>query len=357
MPCLSITHKYHGGLESEISGDVKNEVEASTETTGPLSKQIASAVDDAAVAKMAADSAQSSAARAKFASEEALRSADSAAESANNAKTDADLARSEAQAAKDSATQASGHASAALRQLDIVENIVGVLDLLQKNGDYTLTADDAPEDAKWYFIRSGSGTDADPYRYSVVSDLQKEYLLTQDVTVSDDKTYYTRTGEGTEEDPYVYTEVEEPRDEDLATYYEYTNSPHMHGYYELVGIDEAIQNYVSSHMVLANDGLWLQPDDTSAKVHISTEAGNEGVIIYGTDGTILASYGSIAVIGDRNSFHLELEGTELGFYKGSEKIAYMNGSELYVENRLSFGNFAFMQRSNGHFTLKFVGIS
>ena len=37
------------------------------------------------------------------------------------------------------------------------------------------------------------------------------------------------------------------------------------------------------------------------------------------------------------------------------EIAYLSPSEVKVTNQLSFGNFAFYQRSNGHFSLKFTG--
>ena len=62
-------------------------------------------------------------------------------------------------------------------------------------------------------------------------------------------------------------------------------------------------------------------------------------------------------IGKLDNFYIIITPTEMGFYQqGGNQIAYMNGSELYVENSLSFGEpgFAFTQRQNGHFTLQFV---
>lgn len=54
-----------------------------------------------------------------------------------------------------------------------------------------------------------------------------------------------------------------------------------------------------------------------------------------------------------NDFYILISPAEMGFYQqGENRIAYMNGSELYVENSLSFGTFVFTQRQNGHFTLK-----
>lgn len=208
----------------------------------------------------------------------------------------ADAAKGAADAAQQSATDANGYANVALSQLDIVENVVGVLELIQKNGSYQLTTDTEVQPAKWYFARTGTSPD---YEYSVVSNP--------------------------------------------------TGDPSDRGWYELTGIDESIRNYVSSHLVLSSDGLWLLMDDTQAKIQLDTD----GVTLYGTDGTKLAKYGSKAIIGNPEGFHIEIDGQEIGFYQGSNnKVAYMNGSELYVTNSLSFGHYIFYERTNGHFTLK-----
>lgn len=47
-----------------------------------------------------------------------------------------------------------------------------------------------------------------------------EYVLTSDEDVIKGKNYYTRTGAGTEASPYVYTLVETPAKASIATYYE-----------------------------------------------------------------------------------------------------------------------------------------
>lgn len=53
------------------------------------------------------------------------------------------------------------------------------------------------------------------------------YELTQDTTVVEDKKYFIRSGEGTEEDPYIYTEVSEP-----------SGDPHDLGYYQFYDYSE-----------------------------------------------------------------------------------------------------------------------
>ena len=62
-------------------------------------------------------------------------------------------------------------------------------------------------------------------------------------------------------------------------------------------------------------------------------------------------------IGSTEDFHILLSTQEMGFYKGeNNKMAYVNSSDLYVVNSLSFGSpgFVFTQRQNGHFTLKLI---
>lgn len=73
-------------------------------------------------------------------------------------------------------------------------------------------------------------TDADAIAKTVAQLLEYitgkpfHYKLTKDEQVSEGKTYYTRSGSGTTEDPYVYTAVASPVNEEISTYYEYTES-------------------------------------------------------------------------------------------------------------------------------------
>lgn len=253
------------------------------------------AVEQAAqIANQAAQNAVADADVARQAAETAQATADRVEDIATRAEGYAE----DAQASADSAAQS---AETAITQLSIVENVVGVLDLLTKNGQYELTVDTEVQEGKWYFVRSGSGTQGDPY---------------------------------------IYNAVQTP-----------TGDPNAQGWYELIGINEAIQNYVSSHLVLDNEGLRLQSDASGTSILLSAL---RGVVLYGTNGTEIASYGSTAIIGNALDFHIEIDNQEIGFYQGSNRVAYMNGAELYVENSLSFGNFVFQQRQNGHFTLKLI---
>lgn len=218
-------------------------------------------------------------------------------EAAEDAHTTLEGVYQDAESAKANAASAVISASTALNQLDVVQNVVGVLDLLSKNGSYQLTSDTDVNPDKWYFIRTGTSPD---YAYQVVSNP--------------------------------------------------SGDPSAQGYYELTDIDQAVRNYVSSHLVLDSGGLWLQTDGSNAKLRLA----NNGIVLYGTDGAPIAKYGEDAIIGNENGFYIKLDSTnnEIGFYQGSNKIAYLNGAALYVQNSLSFGHFIFYERDNGHFTLK-----
>lgn len=180
----------------------------------------------------------------------------------------------DAEDAKTNAGIAQQSAETAVTQLSIVENVVGVLDLVSKNGTYDLTQDTEVVPDKWYFTRSGTSPD------------------------------------------YVYTVVNNP-----------SGDPNAQGWYELTGIDEAIQNYVSSQLVVDGSGLWLKTAGMQTKVLLSA---TDGVVLYGTDGKVVGKYGATAQIGDSAGFHIEMDGTELGFYQGTRKVAYISNNQLYI---------------------------
>lgn len=203
--------------------------------------------------------------------------AEQAGTTLNGIYQDAKDAQQSASDAQESADNARSSASAALDQLSVVENVVGVLDLLSKHGTYTqITDTDAvAENGKWYFTRSGAGTTTNPYTYAVAN-----------LNVGDSVT----------------------------------------GYYELTDIDEAITNYVSSHLALTDDGLSLQQDGSDYRLMISTD----GLKIIGANGATVASYGTETTIGSATGFNVKITGTELGFYQGAQRVAYINNNQLYI---------------------------
>ena len=264
---------------------------------------------------------------ATAAANEAVRQSLIAGEAASSAQASAASAANNAQAALNSANEAKGeaqratvYANGALDQLGVVEDVVGVLNLLQKNGVYELTEDTTVQGGKWYFKVS-------------------EYQLTSDSAIVQDKVYYTRSGSGTEQDPYVYTIVSDPDISEISTYYEAlsytvivnpTGDPSAQGWYELTSIDEAIRNYVSSQLVVTDEGLWLKrPEWTNIQTKVLLSS-TDGVVLYGTEGQIVGKYGETAQIGDAAGFHIEIDGTELGFYQAGNKVAYINNNQLYI---------------------------
>lgn len=185
----------------------------------------------------------------------------------------------DAEDAKANAEIAQQSADTAVSQLSIVENVVGVLDLVSKNGTYDLTQDTEVVPDKWYFTRSGTSPN------------------------------------------YVYSVVNNP-----------SGDPNAQGWYELTGIDEAIRNYVSSQLVVDDSGLWLKTAGMQTKVLLSA---TDGVVLYGADGTQVGKYGATAQIGNPYAFHISMSGTRLGFWKGDEsvasnEIAYISGQKLYI---------------------------
>lgn len=260
----------------------------------------------------------------KDATDESASLLESMRQSAEDAGTTLTGIYADAESAKSSADVAYTSAEIAQTQLSIVENVVGVLDLLSKNGTYELTIDNSPIEGKWYFTRSGTSPD---YVYSVVNNIGYDYLKTKDTVIDPTKTYYEYDSVLDE-----YVEVESPVVADIGDYYEYSNSPYLYGYYELTGVDQAVQNYVSSQLVVDGSGLWLKTAGMQTKVLLSA---TDGVVLYGTNGQVVGKYGNTAQIGDGNSFHISLSGTRLGFWKGTEtdpnnEIAYISGQQLYI---------------------------
>ena len=223
----------------------------------------------------------------------------------------------DAKDAQESANDAKESADIAFRQLGFIEDIVGVLSLVAEHGQYAPAQEDVIVQNRWYFDKVGNS-------YEVVNNPTSVFHLTADTTIDTGKTYYERTGSGTEEDPYVYTAVETPVQADLPTYYE--------KYYVLVGIDEAIQNYVSSHLVLVGDTLSLRTDGSPYMLNLTTG----GMQIVGPVGSSqiykpLATYGTDTIIGDQDKFHVRIDGEELGFYDGKVKVAYVRNNQLFIE--------------------------
>lgn len=219
--------------ESAEEAQASAESAASAASAAVVSAASAEASAQQAIADAAA--ASSSAASAQASAQQAISDAGAARAAATAAQADATAASQAANEAKGAATRANTAANDALTQLATVEDVIGVVDWVTEHGTYSLTTD----------------TVIDP-----------------------DKVYYTRTGSGTQADPYVYTAVAEPDVSDIGSYYE-------------LDIDEALSQYVASHLALTNAGLYVLKDANGYKLLLA----NDGMRVIDPAGHTVATYG------------------------------------------------------------------
>ncbi len=229
--------------EAQESADAAQESASSAASAAARAEQSAQqAIGDAARAESAAQQATEDAADAAQAAGEAKTSAQQAVEEANEAHDAATAAQAEASRASQSATEAKGAATRAntaandaLAQVATVEDVIGVVDWVTEHGTYSLTTDTA---------------------------------------IDPDKVYYTRSGSGTQADPYLYTAVPEPVAEDLGTYYE-------------LSVQEALSQYVASHLALTDAGLYVLKDGSGYRLLLT----NDGMQVIDPAGHTVATYG------------------------------------------------------------------
>ena len=189
-----------------------------------------SAVTSANIAKRSADQAVEDAATAQSAAESAAAEAESAQESANTALSNAQIAKDSADAASQDAHVANNSANAALTQLSVVEDVIGTLTWISEHATYKETTDTEVVFGKLYFTKNGD----------------------------------------------IYTPVANP-----------TGDPSEQNYYEIDSIDEAVSNYISSHLSLTNDGLWVLNDANAYKILLASD----GMKVYNSTGNLVASFG------------------------------------------------------------------
>lgn len=168
------------------------------------------AADAAEQAQTAAGNAATAASNAQTAADNAATAAGNAATAAGNAQTAAGNAQQSADDAQESAdnalaqaSHATGYANDALVQLSVVQSVLDTLSWVTEHGTYTITADRKVDETKAYFAYVDG----------------------------------------------VYELVQNPVEEDLRTYYE-------------LSVDEAVSNYVASHLALTDEGLWVIPTIT-----------------------------------------------------------------------------------------------
>ena len=162
--------------------------------------------------------------------EVAIEDANRAKEAADRAEADAERANVSANQAQQSATIANTAANGALSQLGVVEDVVGTLNWITEHGTYIASEDTEVVPGKYYFTRSGN----------------------------------------------TYNVVINP-----------TGDPSAQGYYELDSVDEAVSNYVASHLALTDSGLWVTKDNSSYKILLSST----GMEVYDAQGNRVSLFG------------------------------------------------------------------
>lgn len=176
------------------------QADAALTQAGIAASAAAEAQTSAGNAATAAGNAQTAAENAATAAGNAQTAAGNAQTAAENAQRSADDAQESADDALAQAGHATGYANDALVQLSVVQSVLDTLSWVSEHGTYSLTGDTKVDATKAYFALVGG----------------------------------------------VYELVQDPVEDDLA------------GYYEL-SIDEAVTNYVSTHLALTDEGLWVIP--------------------------------------------------------------------------------------------------
>ena len=247
-----------------------------------------------------------------------LKDGEEAGEAAEQAKTDA-------ASAKTSAENASEYAARALGNLSTVQNVTEALNWITAHGTMTLTGDYVASsdtevvEGKKYYSRTGSGTEADPYVYTLIANptgdpSQSGYFEgaldpTHVYFVQDNNGDYTVGGTR-------YAIVIEPNVADIGTYYE-------------LSIDESLNNYVATHLALTDDGLYVMADGSQWKVLIT----DDGVYILDPNNlpaNQMAGDGNI--IGYEGETHAEIDYHSLQLIARNETVPFFWVSDLRDKN-------------------------
>jgi len=278
-------------------------------------------IADAVAASRLLDGVEDVATQADKTLAEIIEDAAEAGANASIAKDMAEQAASQANSAQSSAESANANAVNALNSLSTVEDVVGTLSWICEHGAFDATSDTSPQEGKRYFTRSGTSPN---YSYAPVSSVPYSYALTSDSALDDSKTYYVLSNG-------VYTAVAEPDVSDIATYYERSEgNPYALGYYEFTGeLDATVQNYISSHLSLTDEGLWVTKDGQGCHLLIA----NDRLSFVGTDGSEVA-YIAVDPVTQESTFYM---------------------TRSVVVKDLKFGKWMWFERYNRNMALKWVG--
>jgi len=262
--------------ESQLSYALSstNVIAGMAKTAQQLAGEAQASADDA---KEAAETAWNWADDAHDAAETAWNHADDAANAASAAQTSAGQAQA-------SAIQANASANNALTQLSTIEDVFNVLNWIADHGTYALTTDTSVVPGKYYFTRSGTSPN------------------------------------------YSYTVVTNP-----------IGNPQTNGYYELTGVDEAVTNYISSHLALTDQGLWVIKDNQGYKVLLA----NDGLKIYDNQGHLVSTFGESIVFDSSRPQTIGNNSTYIKWYdSNNDQIPdsiEISGSNVSIADSVTIG--------------------
>lgn len=226
------------------------------------------------IAYILASDADEKAERARDAADRAEADAERAHVAADAAAQSASEAKTSAIEAKQDAAVAHTAANNALTGLSTVESVVDTLSWLTEHS--TPTTDTTPVINKNYYIRNQDGT------FTKVADTEGK-------------------------------------------------NPAQEGWYEM---DEAVSNYVASHLALTDYGLNLTLDNTSYRVHIGTytAAGDDGVYIIDGEGNIVSYFGENIRFSDDKAQYIGNENAYVVFNPANGGSITIGGSNVNIGN-------------------------
>ena len=295
--------------------------------------------------------------------QEAEIAAKVANEAANNAVYDAGRARDAAEQAQgkaaeadtaarnasQSAQEASDSAHSAITDLSLVEKVVNSIEWIARHGYYSRTTDQEVYPDKMYFV------------------LECDSVTTPTGNPSLQR-YYERYGSGTDEDPYYFVKTEDTSVVSGKEYYtgsassvsQPTGNPYELLYYELE-TNEAVSQYLNSHLALTDNGLYIIAEDNSYKALLSST----GLQIIDPQGRVVGIHGDIIQLGQKSEIHFEATANQLKFCTQDEDICWfgqndygiweMHIANTFVEDMVRYGDYAFIKRKNGNMSLKWLG--
>lgn len=238
----------------DIAEEANGLLDGVAEAAAAAEKTVAEIIADADSASGLVSGMQSAAETAGTTLAQIVADADSAASTlegmrraAESADTTLEGIYGDAAEARSSARAASAAAGDALVQVATVQDVIGAVNWIAEHGEYRPTSDSAVDGSKVYYERSGSGTDSDPFLYHAVAD---------------------------------------PDDSEIGSYYE-------------LRVDQAISQYVASHLALTDAGLYVLKDENGYKLLCA----DSGVSVIDPDGHVVTTYGeSITFDGSRRQY-------------------------------------------------------